>query len=643
MASRVFDIVFRTKGTDQAKRNIDGVDNSISDLGVSANKAAVALGTALAASTAIVGSKAIRAASSFEDLRKGLQAITGSQREANRLFDSFNKIASETQFSVEEIVAAGKTLEAFQLDSEELIIPLSDLASFMQVDIGRAVENFGRAMAAGAGAADLFREKGVNQLVASFAGVENVSQLTLPEFRKALQEAIVDPSAGVAGATALMGETLTVKFANAEDAVTNLSAAIGEILLPGVKESLDVFTEFTKSIDPEAVLEYGTAIGVVTAGLALFTAAQNAANLSAKAFKLALPLIALGTATVAVKQIVSGLNDLKKQAESTRREIGLTFVGDGDTFEKATEILQDNSVVSKMTVGELVKLSKALTDQSVIEKQSFAAKKQLFEVNDLIIEQIRKRSGVDLESFKNQVDQKVVTDLQTFSIQQQANALQETADARNFVDEIEIFSEDETMQIMGYASAVDEVNVKTSEAAENFAKAKEEQQKFNEGLVAASSAFGTLGSAAQSTSQLLATLAGEDKDRQIVALQIARIAAIANIAQGVTKAFAQGGILGFASGASVTAAGAAQIATIDAQIAQLKKAQYGIDQMVSSPTLILAGEAGPERVQVTPSDRPASQQQGALTINFNGPVTSREFVRDTIIPEIDRVQKLGLA
>ena len=65
---------------------------------------------------------------------------------------------------------------------------------------------------------------------------------------------------------------------------------------------------------------------------------------------------------------------------------------------------------------------------------------------------------------------------------------------------------------------------------------------------------------------------------------------------------------------------------------------------MTQPTLILAGEGGqPERVQVTPSDRPASQQTSGMTINFNGPITSREFVRDTIIPEISRVQKLGLA
>ena len=93
-------------------------------------------------------------------------------------------------------------------------------------------------------------------------------------------------------------------------------------------------------------------------------------------------------------------------------------------------------------------------------------------------------------------------------------------------------------------------------------------------------------------------------------------------------------------------AGAALSSIFDqgmAQVRKLKFAQYGMDEMVSKPTLIMAGEAGPERVQVTPADRPASQQTNGLTINFLGPVTNREFVRDEIIPEINRVQKLGLA
>ena len=118
---------------------------------------------------------------------------------------------------------------------------------------------------------------------------------------------------------------------------------------------------------------------------------------------------------------------------------------------------------------------------------------------------------------------------------------------------------------------------------------------------------------------------------------------VANIAQGITKALAQGGILGFATGASVAAAGAAQISTISNQIAELQAARFGMDEMVTKPTLILTGEAGPERVQVTPADRPASNGGSGVTLNFNGPVTNKEFIRDTVLPELERVQNLGLA
>ena len=85
----------------------------------------------------------------------------------------------------------------------------------------------------------------------------------------------------------------------------------------------------------------------------------------------------------------------------------------------------------------------------------------------------------------------------------------------------------------------------------------------------------------------------------------------------------------------------------DAGMSQVKKlsiAQFGMDEVVSSPRLILAGEAGPERVQVTPQGRAGGGGPGGgITVNFMGPVTSKDFVRETIIPEFQRVSKLGLA
>lgn len=99
--------------------------------------------------------------------------------------------------------------------------------------------------------------------------------------------------------------------------------------------------------------------------------------------------------------------------------------------------------------------------------------------------------------------------------------------------------------------------------------------------------------------------------------------------------------IGLAAGA-----GAAMSGLFDGAMGMVKKlkfAQFGMNEMVSQPTLIMAGEAGPERVNITPASRPSSEQGSGMTINFLGPVTNREFVRDTIIPEINRVQQLGLA
>ena len=119
--------------------------------------------------------------------------------------------------------------------------------------------------------------------------------------------------------------------------------------------------------------------------------------------------------------------------------------------------------------------------------------------------------------------------------------------------------------------------------------------------------------------------------------------------QGVilaSKAVSEALSFAFIPGVGIGAAMAALVAleAAKAGVRSIKFAEFGMDEMISKPTLIMAGEAGPERVSITPTSRPSSGQSGGgMTINFLGPVTNKEFVRDTIIPEINRVQSLGLA
>ena len=83
-------------------------------------------------------------------------------------------------------------------------------------------------------------------------------------------------------------------------------------------------------------------------------------------------------------------------------------------------------------------------------------------------------------------------------------------------------------------------------------------------------------------------------------------------------------------------------------IAQLnaQKKQYGGDQIVTSPTLFMAGEgAGAERVSITTiggKDKATGGQGGSININFSGNVLSKDFIEEEAIPLIrDAIRRGG--
>lgn len=87
------------------------------------------------------------------------------------------------------------------------------------------------------------------------------------------------------------------------------------------------------------------------------------------------------------------------------------------------------------------------------------------------------------------------------------------------------------------------------------------------------------------------------RDEAVAAKALAMAQAVINIAQGVTRAIAQGGILGIALGAIVAAAGAIQIGLIASQPIPMKEGGLILDgPTVSRDGHFLGGEAGGEIV-----------------------------------------------
>jgi len=95
--------------------------------------------------------------------------------------------------------------------------------------------------------------------------------------------------------------------------------------------------------------------------------------------------------------------------------------------------------------------------------------------------------------------------------------------------------------------------------------------------------------------------------------------------------------LAYVAGATALAAGLANVKMIES-------AATGFDGIVNKPTMFMTGEAGAERVSVTPLEGPNinGPQGGGITLNISAPLVD-ETIIDTIIPAIQKAQRLNLA
>ena len=118
--------------------------------------------------------------------------------------------------------------------------------------------------------------------------------------------------------------------------------------------------------------------------------------------------------------------------------------------------------------------------------------------------------------------------------------------------------------------------------------------------------------------------------------------------QGVilaSKAVSEAMTFTFTGPVGVSAAIASLIALeiAKAGVRSIKFAETGFDGVVNRPTMFMTGEAGAERVQVTPLQGPnINGPQGGITLNISAPLVD-ETVIDSIIPAIQKAQRMNLA
>ena len=167
--------------TKQAFNGIKGRLQKLKDSVISVKGAIVGVGAGL------VVKSFVNVGKSVEDLQVRLKQLFGSTQEGAKAFQVMTDFASQVPFSLEQIQNASGNLAVVAGDANRLskILEITgNVASVTGLDFQTTAEQIQRAFAGGIASADIFREKGVRDLLGFKAGATVSAEETIKAFEK---------------------------------------------------------------------------------------------------------------------------------------------------------------------------------------------------------------------------------------------------------------------------------------------------------------------------------------------------------------------------------------------------------------------------------------------------------------------------
>lgn len=200
-------------------------------------------------------SSAMSTAQGFQDVQVTLSNLIGSAEGGAAALAKIKDVAQELPFEFEELAKSAPALTTVSGTIGELEDNMklaADLAANFGIPFEVAAGQLQRSFSAGAGAADVFREKGVLSAAGFEAGVSysiDETQKKLAEFGKTIE-----------GSANALNQTLTGALSQTSDRFTTFQDSVGQAMLPEFQVFLQ---ELVKLFDQnkEAITEFGTRIG----------------------------------------------------------------------------------------------------------------------------------------------------------------------------------------------------------------------------------------------------------------------------------------------------------------------------------------------------------------------------------------------
>ena len=191
---------------------VEGIASKAGDVAGAALKAGFAASVGAAGAIGLFAKGVLEEGAQFENLSVRLTTLMGSATDARDRMQELANIGKTTPFELPGIVEAEASLRGFGVDAEAVLPKVMDLSAALGLDLSDAAMSVGKAMAGGAGAADVLRERGVLAAIELRTGIK-ATNMEIGQFREELMITLEEYEGG----TAMLAATLDGQVSNLKD------------------------------------------------------------------------------------------------------------------------------------------------------------------------------------------------------------------------------------------------------------------------------------------------------------------------------------------------------------------------------------------------------------------------------------------
>ncbi|MBQ8703405.1 MAG: hypothetical protein IJ524_03390 [Bacteroidales bacterium] len=199
------------------------------------------------------GKAAVAAAADIESYQATLETMLGSTQAARDRMEEYKDIAKITPFGLSDVVEGGNQLQAIGRYSRQNLEMLGDLAAATNKPMEQVMNAYAKLATGQKGeAARMFQDLLISRndwIEATGKGVSKSGELlaSTEEMMAALPK--IMQSKGFFGMMAKQAEKANGMFSNLEDSVFSLRAALGERMMPTVKNVTTGLTKMAESME----------------------------------------------------------------------------------------------------------------------------------------------------------------------------------------------------------------------------------------------------------------------------------------------------------------------------------------------------------------------------------------------------------